>query len=126
MAVYCGVPCGANLNRNSTFGKIRQTSVNRPLFFAATVINELAEEIQGDEFNNIFLKNTSIATIQRMGYLLENILDSKSLADELYKKCQINKLTFFRTPLRTAHKTKGAPSDERWKIIINAEIEMDE
>jgi hypothetical protein len=36
------------------------------------------------------------------------------------------KLKFFRVPLKTAKETKGYSSENRWKVVVNTEIELDE
>lgn len=93
---------------------------------SGTVLNELAEMIKLDHIDESFLKETSSSTIQRLGYLCEKILGKEELADYLYTQCMIAEIPFFRTPLRTSYKTKGFPTDDRWKIIINTTIEIDE
>jgi hypothetical protein len=35
-------------------------------------------------------------------------------------------LEFFRIPLKTSTAKKEFPSDERWKVIVNTQIEVDE
>jgi len=61
-----------------------------------------------------------------LGYLLENVCDNQELADALYESMEQEKLSFFRIPLKAAKETKGYSSDNRWKVIVNTEIEIDE
>jgi len=92
---------------------------------AATVLNELAEAIKPEQITTRLLREVSVAAIQRLGFLLEVIL-KKDIGKHLYKVSQKAELDFFRIPLKTSVIKKGYPSDERWKVIVNTEIEIDE
>jgi len=48
------------------------------------------------------------------------------LADKLYAESRKLKKEFFRQPLKAGLEKKGFPKDDRWKIIINTDIEIDE
>jgi len=92
---------------------------------AATVLNELAEAIQPEQITEWFLREVPVAAIQRLGFLLEVIL-KKDIGKHLYEVSQKAGLYFFRIPLKTSAVKKGYPSDERWKVIVNTAIEIDE
>lgn len=92
---------------------------------AATVLNELAEAIKKEQVTEQFLREVPVAAIQRLGFLLEVIL-KKDIGRHLYEVSQKAGLDFFRIPLKTSAIKKGYPSDERWKVIVNTEIEIDE
>ncbi|MBS0647333.1 MAG: type IV toxin-antitoxin system AbiEi family antitoxin [Verrucomicrobia bacterium] len=92
---------------------------------AATVLNELAEAIKPEQITKRFLREVPVAAIQRLGFLLEVIL-KKDIGKHLYKVSQKERLDFFRIPLKTSAVKKGYLSDERWKVIVNTEIEIDE
>ena len=68
----------------------------------------------------------SVATIQRLGYILEGILYKKQLASRLWEISQNLGLKFFRQPLDTGKENSGYKTDSKWKIIINAKIDIDE
>jgi predicted transcriptional regulator of viral defense system len=91
----------------------------------ATVLNELAEAIKPEQITERFLREVPVAAIQRLGFLLEVIL-KKDIGKHLYEVSQKAGLDFFRIPLKTSAVKKGYPSDERWKVIVNTEIEIDE
>jgi hypothetical protein len=93
---------------------------------AATVLNELAEVMKPSDFLPQLLQHTLVTALQRLGYLLENVCDNQELADALYESMEQEKLSFFRIPLKAAKETKGYSSDNRWKVIVNTEIEIDE
>lgn len=93
---------------------------------AATVLNELAEAMKPEKFNDDFIKEVAVSTIQRLGYLLDTVLEKENLATALYEKSIQKKLRFLRIPLQKSGKTKGFSSDGKWNVIVNAKIEIDE
>lgn len=93
---------------------------------AATVINELAEVLKPEMFTPTLFDEVSTHSIQRLGYLLEYKVGQKDLAEALLVKAKEAKLSFFRVPLKADKPVKGFFSDEKWKVIVNTEIEVDE
>lgn len=93
---------------------------------AATVLNELAEVIKPTDFYPVVLNHAHVTTLQRLGYLLEKVCSNLELADALFESMEREKLSFFRIPLKAAKEGKGFSSDNRWKVIVNTEIEIDE
>jgi predicted transcriptional regulator of viral defense system len=94
----------------------------------ATVINELAEKIRFSNVNKEFMHSFAPAVTQRLGYLFEE-LGYDELADKLHRKADIAGLKFRKMPLVIVGKTKdlsGYPVNERWKLIINEQIDIDE
>ena len=91
---------------------------------AATVLNELAEAIKQEHITEQFLQEVAVGAIQKVGLLCGVIL--KKDIGNLYEISQKAELHFFRIPLKTSAVKKGYPSDERWKVIVNTEIEIDE
>ena len=77
-------------------------------------------------FDPVFLASTPSAAIQRLGYIIEKIINNENLANKLFEASQKNGLVFFRIPLKASAPVKGYSSDNRWKVIVNAEIEIDE
>lgn len=90
----------------------------------ATVLNELIEAIKPQDFNKIMTNNIPITALQRLGYFLQNVFHNIELADALYNNLNTEKL--FRIPLKASAPTKGFSADEKWKVIINTQIEIDE
>ena len=76
--------------------------------------------------NEELLSEVSVTAIQRLGFLLEKELSKKEIADHLFEQSKKAGLSFFRIPLKLSETTKGFHSDERWKVIVNTEIEIDE
>ena len=93
---------------------------------ATEVLIELAERMNFDDNKLPLLDFYSSAIIQRLGYLLDYI-DETDLADALYELLLKTGKTFRKVPLKQSMPAnKDMPANERWKIIENYEIEIDE
>jgi predicted transcriptional regulator of viral defense system len=90
----------------------------------ATVLSELMEVIKPQHFDTSLLNSTPKSTLQRLGYLLQNVLHNTVLADALYNSLKTEKL--FRIPLKAASPTKGFSADGKWKVIVNTQVEIDD
>jgi predicted transcriptional regulator of viral defense system len=90
----------------------------------ATVLNELMEVIVPDDFNDDLVQKTAISTLQRLGFILEYILDNSTLANALFESLLQENL--YRIPLKVSMPTKGFLANNRWNIIVNTKIEIDE
>lgn len=93
---------------------------------AATVLDELAEAIHPSDFDAALLEYASATVLQRLGYLLEFACDKTELADALYDAMAKQQIRCFRIPLKASGETRGFSSENRWKVIANTEIEIDE
>lgn len=92
---------------------------------AATVLFELMEVLKPSDFNDDIIAHAAITTLQRLGYLLEFACSNTELSDALYITLEKNKSRLFRIPLKASAQTKGFSSDNRWKVIVNTEIDID-
>lgn len=92
----------------------------------STILNELAESLHMNILNEIFFANVPVSTIQRLGFLLEKVLEQTKLANKLLEKAKENGYTFQKISLKSGNKTEGCAIDSKWKIIINEEIEIDQ
>lgn len=93
---------------------------------ASTVIGELVESINKKDISLDLINHANISTIQRFGYILEEILAENELAEKLFTICKNAKKKFYLIPL----KASGIKDDRliiniRWKLKINTEIEID-
>ena len=94
---------------------------------AATVIEELSEQtVWTGAAERGLLSPSTIATVQRLGYILENVLMNQSQADDLYQELKIVSPKLNRFRLSTRKNDDGAILDKRWNIIVNTEIEIDD
>jgi len=86
-----------------------------------SVIEELAESMTPEKLNEAAQQIVPVTALQRLGYLLENILDEKDLSDALYPLLQSG--SFFHIPLSPAESKSNCPINKKWKIYINANPE---
>ena len=89
-----------------------------------TVLNELVDSIDFDKLEDDFFFLTSVPVYQRVGYILDSVLERKESADK-YK----SKMPFLPTrniPFKIGKSIKDCEIDIKWKVIINQEIEIDE
>lgn len=93
---------------------------------AASVLNELAEVIKPERITGELIETLTVPSIQRLGYILDIVLEQKVLANKLYDESKKLKKEFFRQPLKAGIEKTGFPTNDRWKIIINTDIEIDE
>ena len=92
----------------------------------AEMLVELCEKTQWDEQTLPLLSIFSIASIQRLGYLLEKI-EEEQQADNLYALTKKVGKTMRTIPLKqNVGYDRTMPFNKRWKIIENYELEIDE
>jgi len=87
-----------------------------------TVLQELYEEMRPSQLSKIAKLIDNKANIQRLGYILDTVVKNEKLADSLNKV--LSKTTFSPVPLSPQKGRKGQ-IDNKWKIIINMQIESD-
>ena len=94
---------------------------------AATVIEELSEQtVWTGAAERGLLSPSTIATVQRLGYILENVLMNQSQANDLYNELKTVSPKLNRFRLSTRKNDDAATLDKRWNIIVNTEIEIDD
>jgi predicted transcriptional regulator of viral defense system len=72
--------------------------------------------------SRIAKKYSTTSVLQRLGYILDRVLNEEKLADSLYK------VLIDRNPLPvplSIEKGKTGEIDEKWNVIKNMEIESD-
>jgi len=91
---------------------------------ASTIIFELTESMNAQGLKNT-LSNCSRAnaTLQRLGFILENVVNRNDLADVVSNFLANKKL--FRVPLKSSENKKGFAVNSKWKVIENSKIEID-
>lgn len=93
---------------------------------AAEILVELSESIIWDETKLPLLGYFSCATIQRLGYLFE-LIEENHLANQLYHLLKQSGKTIRKSPLKQSVAiNNNMATDERWKIIMNYKIEIDD
>jgi len=94
----------------------------------ATVLGGLAELIDFQRVDADFFSDIPAAIVQRLGYILDVVLEEKILADCLYDKVKLSGINFKTIPLVANIKTQpiNKSKNKRWDIIVNYEIEVDQ
>jgi predicted transcriptional regulator of viral defense system len=93
---------------------------------AAEILVELSEITSWEESKLPLLSYFSSSTIQRLGYLLEQI-EAYEQADNLFALMKRTDKVMRRTPLKqSVAANKDMPINKRWKIIENYTIAIDE
>ena len=134
-----GLPEDALITKNTETGTIR---ISNPLLTAAdlvqyqqhvgglslvaTILEELSEQINiKSQFASLasFVKKV---TWQRLGYMLEHVVEENELADELYEQIRNLPGSLMYTPLSTSAEDNTSKRNSRWKIKINVQIEKDD
>ena len=87
----------------------------------ATIIEELKEVIQADKLIETAKCYDEISVVQRLGYILEYILEEHFLSEAIYNYLESN--SYYPTLLRPQkRKPDNMITGNRWKIAPNIEI----
>lgn len=92
----------------------------------ATLLEELAENIKPSDFDSNLIQHLPITAMQRLGYILENVIEQTILSDALFLALENHEVILFRIPLKSTAPTTGFKANNRWKVIVNTVIEIDE
>lgn len=93
---------------------------------ASELLVELCEQTRWDESKLPLLSYFSVATVQRLGYILE-LIEEHEQAENLHVLMkQMGKIVRKTALKQTSPVTDDMPIDERWKVIVNYELEIDE
>ncbi len=87
----------------------------------ATILSELGEKIDPQQLVSA-AKIAPIPWLQRLGYLLEEV-GHKDLTGML--QVHVSQEARDYAPLQPSNSNKSAPRSERWKLIINADVEAE-
>lgn len=93
---------------------------------AATVLEELAAKLDFSKVDSDFLKTASAPVFQRLGYLLDCVLEESAVADGLLSLIKTGGLKMKTVPLKLGVKTASAEVNKKWKVVVNQNIETDE
>lgn len=98
---------------------VRVGGLNR----GATLLYELVESMSPRELEKILPGCRSIAALQRLGYILDKIINRNDLSDVIKRYLKDKKI--FRVPLKPGKVKKGYNVNPQWKVIVNSKIEID-
>ena len=92
---------------------------------AAEIIRELSLDFRktGDDFWRL----CKPPVIQRLGFILENVLGLEDISADVYQRSKSAGICFRKTMLDPISKAASTdfPNDGKWKIIVNCELEVD-
>ena len=93
---------------------------------AATVLAELAPKLNFRKAGKEFLKVAPVTSFQRLGYILEEVLEDEKAADALYTLLKESGARLQPIPLKPGLPCQNCELNTRWKVRINETIEIDE
>lgn len=89
----------------------------------ATVLEELSESIKVDKLVEAASRYTPITAVQRLGFLLDEILGLKDFTEPL--KNYLNTVNHFPVLLRPQKERVDMITGNDWKVVQNIKIEVD-
>ena len=89
----------------------------------ATVLEELCDSLDPDKLLNLAKRYSPVTAVQRIGFLLEEILSKREFSDPL--KDYLKTVNYFPVLLRPQKKKSGMITGNDWKVVPNLEIETD-
>jgi len=105
----------------TAFDLVRHVSVCGGLNHVATVLGELAEEMDEAALPDA-ARGVELTVVQRTGYLLD-LAGAQRLTEPL-ARWLADRRTFL-APLRPDLSSSGAPRDGRWHVMVNDDVEPD-
>lgn len=87
-----------------------------------TILEELTESLNLHKMSDVVKNDFPISTFQRAGFIAENILNNTKLAAVF--ETRLTKLKLKTVLLKSSGKQIG-DRDDKWKILINTQIESD-
>lgn len=93
---------------------------------AATILAELVEKLDFGRLGADFVKEVPVTSLQRLGYILDEVLEEGKTADSVYGllKCSGHVLQYVL--LKAGKSSESCQRNAKWKIIVNETIEIDE
>ena len=92
-----------------------------------SVLAELVESISFEKVTEAMMLSVKGTTIQRLGYVLEQVLNEQEQSEALYCKWRAAFKKVRTIPLNAnIPDIAGKPVDKRWKVVVNDVLEVDE
>lgn len=88
---------------------------------AAAVLEELAETLHPEKLSQAITESVPSTTLQRLGYIFDEIFGNHALADTLWAKLQHR--SCFHVALAPGQEKQTGPISKKWKIHINMDLE---
>lgn len=93
---------------------------------AATVLAELVEKLDFGRLGTDFVETVPVSSLQRLGYLLEFVLEEPVAAEAVFGLMKKAGLQMQYVPLKAGKCAADCGKNVRWKILENETIEIDE
>ena len=93
---------------------------------AATVLAELAEKLDFSRLDELFVKCVPVTSLQRLGYILDVVLEEQAVADSMHNLIMLAGETLRVVPLKPGKPADGCELNTRWKVAVNQEIAIDD
>ena len=91
-----------------------------------SVLNDLVDSFNLDKVDDSFFSIYPMPVYQRLGYILESILEEADLSDKIYISLKKVGGRIRTIPFKNGKAIDGCSSENRWKVIENQEIDIDE
>lgn len=91
-----------------------------------SVLTDLVESFDANKINAEYIGIYPIPVYQRLGYILETILEANDLADTLFEMIRKCGKRVRQIPFKIGKPIEGPTYTNRWKVIENQKIELDE
>ena len=88
-----------------------------------SVLEELSEEFSESDWQSLTSWYNNKSTLQRVGFLLDEIFNSKRYADIIYTNLQ--QTNYYPVLLSPTANEKPGSARNRWKVDINLKLESD-
>jgi predicted transcriptional regulator of viral defense system len=92
----------------------------------ATVLEELSEKFELEKNGQRLISCTKKAVIQRLGYLLDMVLQKERESSLLHQLASDLGIVFIKCNLDPSLPNDNCPMNEKWKVIVNYDVEADE
>ena len=93
---------------------------------ASMLLEELSLKLDFSKLETDFLKVASTPVFQRLGYLLDRVLEEETIAGGLLDLMKSGGLQMKAVPLRLGVSADGSQVDKKWKVMVNQNIEIDD
>ena len=92
---------------------------------AATVLAELMESVDMQKMADA-IPYTTTATVQRLGYLLEFVLDEQEMSDKLFALLKAQAPKYHTICMSNSRPPREDAPSNRWHVNMNIDIEIDD
>lgn len=89
-----------------------------------TILTELVEEFRKNKLKKVINENHPIAALQRMGYILDKVLNEQDYSEIINKRLKKKRYSYIPISPFESNKKKFT-RNKKWKIIENTIIESD-